>query len=50
MIPKEVIIKSGDHYEGLVFVKSSDYTSQFSVTMHELHDNKNKIVFNVHLD
>ena len=42
-----MIIKSGDKYEGLIFVKSSDYTPQFSATVREKDNRKNKIVFDV---
>jgi len=49
IVPKKVIIKSGDHYEGLIFVKSSDYKPQFKVTMHEYNNNECKIIFDVNL-
>ena len=44
-----VAIPSGEQYEGLVFVKASDYTPQFVVTMHEKDDVKNSITFDVDL-
>lgn len=45
----KVIINSGDQYEGLIFVKSSDYNPQFTVTMHEKDNAKNSITFDVDL-
>ena len=46
---EKIIINSGERYEGLIFVKSSDYTPQFAVTMHENNNMKNSISFNVDL-
>jgi hypothetical protein len=49
VLHKPVIINSGEQYEGLVFIKSSDYTPQFAVTMHEKNDVNNTITFDVDL-
>ncbi len=49
ILHKKVTINSGDHYEGLMFVKSSDYTPQFAVTMHEKDNKKNTLTFDVDL-
>jgi len=46
---KKVIIKSGGQYEWLIFVKSSDYRPNFTVTMHEIGNAKNDITFDVNL-
>jgi len=48
-VHKKVIINSGEQYEGLIFIKSSDYTPQFAVTLHEQDNIKNSIVFDVDL-
>ncbi len=45
----KVIITSGGHYEGLIFVNSIDYKSQFSITMHEKCNKKNSVIFDVDL-
>lgn len=45
-----VVIKSGEQYEGLIFVKSSDYQSEFTIAMHEKGKAKNTIAFDVNLD
>lgn len=44
-----IIIQAGDKYEGLIFVKSSDYTPQFNVTMHEQNNRHKKLIFEVDL-
>jgi hypothetical protein len=46
---KSLIISSGEQYAGLVFVKSSDYTPQFAITMHEKGNARNSITFDVDL-
>jgi len=46
---EKTILNSGDHYEGLIFVKSSDYKSQFSITMHEKDNVEKSITFNIDL-
>jgi hypothetical protein len=46
---EQITINSGDHYEGLIFVKSADYTPQFSVTMHEKGNTKKTVAFDVDL-
>jgi hypothetical protein len=45
----KVIIKSGGHYEGIIFVKSADYKPQFTVTLHEKNNAKNGVIFDVDL-
>ncbi len=45
----DTIIKSGDTYEGLIFVKSSDYSPQFDLTVHEKGNVQNSITFDVDL-
>lgn len=47
---KDVVIKSGEKYEGLIFVKASDYKPEFTVIMHEKNKAKNTIIFDVNLD
>ncbi len=49
MITTDVIIKSGDKYEGLIFVKTADYSPQFNLTMHEKWNVQNSITFEVDL-
>jgi hypothetical protein len=49
MLHKKVTINSGDHYEGLIFVRSADYKPEFSVTMHEKGSTKNTVTFDVDL-
>ncbi len=49
IVSEEIIIISGDHYEGLVFVKSADYSPHFTVTLHEKNNKKNILTFNVDL-
>jgi hypothetical protein len=46
---KKLIIKPGQKYERVIFVKSSDYRSDFTVTMHENGKSKNAITFDVKL-
>ncbi len=46
---ENIVIKSGDKYEGLIFVKSSDYSSQFSLTLQEKGNIKNSVLFDVDL-
>jgi hypothetical protein len=45
---KKVIINPGEHYEGIIFVKTSDYKSQFNVTMYEKDENNN-LIFDINL-
>jgi hypothetical protein len=47
IVSEEIIITSGDHYEGLVFVKSADYSPHFTVTLHEKGHKKNILTFDV---
>ena len=49
IVDKEVIIESGDKYEGLIFMKSGDYESRFNVALTEQYHPNNKIVFGVNL-
>ena len=49
MISKDIVIKSGDKYEGLIFVNTEDYRSDFTVTLHENNNQSNNIIFNVDL-
>jgi hypothetical protein len=42
-----VVIKSGGHYEGIIFVKATDYKPQFNITMHEKNNAKNSVIFDV---
>lgn len=44
-----IVISSGEQYDGLIFVKSSDYNPQFSVTMHEKDNKNNTVTFDVDL-
>lgn len=43
MFQSPIAIASGGQYEGLIFVKSSDYSPTFTVTMHE-KDNENSVI------
>jgi hypothetical protein len=45
----KVIVKSGGHYEGIIFVKSADYKPEFTVTLHEKNNAKNGVIFDVDL-
>ena len=49
ILDKEVVIKSGDKYEGLIFVKSCDYESRFNIALAEQYHADNKIIFNINL-
>ena len=49
MLHREVIIPSGEKYEGLIFVKSSDYNPQFNVALTEQYHPDNKLIFDVDL-
>lgn len=49
MIAQDTVIESGDKYEGLIFVKTEDYQSDFTVTLLEKNNQSNKIVFDVDL-
>jgi len=49
VLHKDTAIESGDKYEGLVFVKSSDYGPDFTVTMHEKDNPAHVIAFDVNL-
>jgi hypothetical protein len=44
---EKVIIKAGDHYEGLIFVTLRDYKPQFNVTLHEKDILEKTITFDV---
>ncbi|HLJ31013.1 MAG TPA: hypothetical protein VKU36_01120 [Candidatus Babeliales bacterium] len=48
IVKDKIMINSGEHYKGLIFVKSSDYKPIFTVTMQE--KNNNNIVFVVNLE
>jgi len=48
IIHKKITIKPSSTYEGLIFVKSSDYSPHFSMTLREKNQD-NKIVFDVDL-
>ena len=47
---KKVIVYSGEQYEGLLFVKSSDYIPQFAITMYENNHVDNSVTFDVNLN
>lgn len=49
LLPDNLVINSGDQCEGLIFVKASDYTPKFNVTMHEKGNTKNSVTFDVDL-
>src|SRR5579863_6851716 len=49
MLHDKANINSGDHYEGLIFVKSLDYTPQFSVQLREKNNRTHSITFDVDL-
>ena len=49
IIDKKIVIESGEKYEGLIFVKSSDYRPDFAVTMHEKDNEARAITFDVNL-
>jgi hypothetical protein len=49
MLHKKVTINSGDHYEGLIFVRSADYKPEFTMTLHEKDNKKNILTFDVDL-
>ena len=44
-----IVIQSGDKYEGLVFVKSQNYTPLFNVIIREQNSRAKKIIFDVDL-
>lgn len=44
-----VILEPGDKYEGLVFVRSCDYTSRFSVLLTQQYHPDSKLIFDVDL-
>lgn len=44
-----IIISSGEQYEGIVLVKSLDYTPEFTVTMHEKDNVAHTVTFDVDL-
>ena len=50
MITGDMIVYSGEKYEGLIFVKFSDYKPEFTVTIHEENKESNSITFDVNLD
>lgn len=45
-----VLIKSGDHYEGLVFIKAADYNPEFTVTLRQKDAYKQSVTFDVDLE
>jgi len=47
---RKLIIKPGQKYERVIFVKASDYKPEFTVIMHEKNKAKNTIIFDVNLD
>lgn len=47
IMDESIIIPSGGQYEGLIFVKSLDYTPEFTLTLHEKNIIKNSITFDV---
>jgi hypothetical protein len=47
IITSNMLIPSGDVLSGLMFIKSTDYTPEFSLMVHEQHNQTNKIVFDV---
>jgi hypothetical protein len=47
IITSNMLIPSGDVISGLMFIKSTDYTPEFSLMVHEQHNQTNKIVFDV---
>lgn len=49
MLHKDVIIKSGEKYEGLIFVKKADYRPHFTIDLINQLYTDNKIVFDVDL-
>jgi len=49
IIDEPVVVPSGGQYEGLVFVKASDYTPQFTLALQEKDSVNNTITFNVDL-
>jgi len=49
MLREKVIIESGSKYEGLIFVKKSDYKPQFSVTLQEQTNKDKTLIFDVDL-
>jgi len=49
IIDEPVVVPSGGQYEGLVFVKASDYTPQFTLALQEKDAVNNTITFNVDL-
>jgi hypothetical protein len=46
---QQVFIKSGNKYEGLIFVTSSDYLPNFNVTLHQKDNAENSVTFDVDL-
>lgn len=48
-LPEGIVIQSGDKYDGLIFVKSPNYTPQFSVILREQNSRIKKIVFDIDL-
>lgn len=49
IVSEKIIIRSGDHYEGLMFIESSDYVPCFPVVMHDSKSTDNYVTFNVDL-
>jgi hypothetical protein len=49
VLSENLIIEPYSHYEGLIFVKSSDYRPSFNVTMYEKDDYNKNIVFEVNM-
>jgi len=50
ILHNKVVIKPGAHYEGLIFVKASNYRPDFTITMHEKKKVHNSISFDVNLE
>lgn len=49
MIHKKITIKSGQHYEGLIFVKTANYKPDFTVTL-RTKKNINNVEYNINLN
>ncbi len=47
---KNRVITSGNRYEGLIFVRKSDYSPQFTVTIHNSGDQHEQLIFDVDVD
>jgi len=49
IIDRPININSGQLYEGLIFIKPSEYQSTFTLTIHQKNQLNEKIIFNVNL-